>query len=153
MRRHWLAVSLPLALLAAPAAAQDAPELSPNEDEVAERLSDTLSDPERQQKLALTARVLSEVLLDLPLAPLLQPLADVAGELADEDVPAIDPDTTLRRMAPGAGDMPERIERELPRAMDRLAGASDALATLLPVLRETAERLKDTLPRDLADAP
>ena len=141
MRRLILA-SLPFALLATPAAAQDVP----TDEDAIERLEETLSDPVRQQELAGTARVLGEILLDLPLAPILQPLADVAGEIADEDIEPVDPDATLRRMVPDASDMPERIEEALPRAMDRLAGASGAFADLLPALRDMADRLREAIP-------
>ena len=153
MRRFILAAGLPFAMLAAPAAAQD---MSPETgdatgDEAVERFAETLSDPARQEQFALTARALTEVLLDLPLAPILQPLADAAGEIADEEIEPVDPDATLRRMAPSAADMPERIEEELPRAMDRLAGASGALADLIPALRDMSERLKDVLPPELSE--
>ena len=149
MRRFMLAAGLPLAMLAVPVAAQD--ESDESGEERVERFAETLSDPARQEQFALTARALTEVLLDLPLAPLLQPLADAAGEIADEEIEPIDPDATLRRMAPSAADMPERIEEELPRAMDRLAGASEAFADLLPALREMRERLKDALPPELSE--
>ena len=149
MRRLMLAAGLPLAMLAVPAAAQDVTDNTG--EEAVERLAETLADPARQEQFALTARALTEVLLDLPLAPILQPLADAAGEIADEEIEPVDPDATLRRMAPSAADMPERIEEELPRAMDRLAGASGALADLIPALRDMSERLKDVLPPELSE--
>ena len=64
----------------------------------------------------------------------------------------LDPDLTLRRMSPRAGDVTARVARELPRAMDRMADASDGLAALLPVLRDAVRTLEDrvesTRPRD-----
>ncbi|WP_133366059.1 hypothetical protein [Qipengyuania sediminis] len=139
MRRHLLA-ALAL-LLGAPAAAAAPPAAAePELDSVAK----TLADPARQQAMARAAGAMAQVLLDLPLAPIIGPLAEAAGE----DPRKVDRDATLRKMAPGAADAPRQIERHLPRAMGAMAGMSGAIAALLPQLREAAERMRDALPAE-----
>lgn len=141
MRR--LMFALPLLALAAPAVAQ---EEEPRLDE----MTRAMGDPVRQQAMARAMGAMAEVLLDLPLAPILGPLAEAAGE----DRRRVDPDATLRKMSPSAGEVPRQIERQLPRAMGAMAGMSGALAGMLPQLREAAERMRDAIPEmDLADRP
>lgn len=136
MRRLILAAAL--LPLAAPAAAQDVgPEL--------DRMARTMGDPVRQEAMARAIGTMTEVLLDIPLAPILGPLAEAAGE----DPRSVDPDTTLRQVSPGVGDVSRQIERELPRAMGAMAGMSGALAGTIPALREAAERMREALPYDL----
>ena len=136
MRRVILA--LPLLALAAPAAAQDT-------DAGLDEMARTMGDPIRQQAMARALGTMAEVLLDLPLAPILGPLAEAAGE----DPRSVDPDATLRKVSPGAGEVPRQIERQLPRAMGAVAGMSGALASTLPALRDAAERMREALPSDL----
>ena len=63
-------------------------------------------------------------------------------------------DATLRKMAPGAGDVSRQVERQLPRAMGAMAGMSTAIAGMLPQLRDIAERMREALPDDrLAEVP
>ncbi|HEU4820025.1 MAG TPA: hypothetical protein VFS87_02565 [Qipengyuania sp.] len=136
MRRLILAaVLLPLA---APAAAQDV------EGDL-DTMARTMGDPARQEALARAMGAMAEVLLDLPLAPILGPLAEAAGE----DPRSVDPDTTLRSVSPGASEVPREIERQLPRAMGAMAGMSGALAGTIPALREAVERMREALPYDL----
>lgn len=135
MRRFILAASL-LPLSAPASAAMD--------NDAADRTLEALGDPARQEALAKSLGVMAEVMLDLPLAPFLAPLAEAAGEKAD----AIDPDTTLRSMAPGASDIPRQIEKELPRAMGALAGMGGAIEALLPQLRAMAGQVRDALPNE-----
>lgn len=159
-------LALPLALFAAPVAAQadadmradtaivmpDFDAAAPDSETPLESLSQRLSDPRTQNEVAATVAVLSEILLDMPLAPLIEPLAKATADAADVPRRPVDPDLTLRRMSPRAGDVTARVARELPRAMDRMADASDGLAALLPVLRDAVRTLEDrvesTLPRD-----
>lgn len=136
MRRLILAtVLLPLAVPAA--AAQGDPAL--------DHMARTLADPARQQAMARALGAMAEVFLDIPLAPIIGPLAEAAGE----DPRRVDPDATLRKMSPAAGEVPRQIERQLPRAMGAMAGMSGAFAGLLPQLREAAERMRDALPVEL----
>ena len=135
MRRLILASAL-LPLAAPAAAAQSDPAL--------DRMARTLGDPVRQQAMARAMGAMAEVLLDIPLAPIIGPLAEAAGE----DPRRIDPDATLRKISPGAGEVPRQIERQLPRAMGAMAGMSGAFAGLLPQLREAAERIRAALPAE-----
>lgn len=103
-----------------------------------EPLSQRLTDPAMQQELATTIAVLGEVLLDLPLAPFVEPMAEIAGR----DPGSIDPDLTLRKMNPGAGDVAARAARELPRAMDTMAAMAGSIEAMRPALDAMAERLR-----------
>lgn len=136
MRRLILAAAL--LPLAAPAAAAE-----PEGD--LDNMAQVLGDPARQEALAGALGTMAEVILDLPLAPIIGPLAEAAGE----DPRDIDPDATLRKVSPGAGEVPRQIERQLPRAMGAMAGMSGAFAMMLPQLREAAERIREALPADL----
>lgn len=145
MRRFIFA--LPLLALAAPAIAQDTVD---DADRGIEEMTRTMGDPIRQQALARAMGTMIDVVLDMPLAPIIGPLAEAAGE----DPRRVDPDATLRKMSPAAGDVPRQIERQLPRAMGAIAGTGGALATVLPQLREAAERMRDALPSaDLIELP
>lgn len=145
MRR--LIIAAGLASLAVPAAAAEpASETGADLDHMAR----TMGDPARQEAMARALGTMAEVILDLPLAPILGPLAEAAGE----DPRSVDPDATLRKVSPGASDVPRQIERQLPRAMGAMAGMSGAFAELIPQLREAAERLREAIPSaDLADLP
>lgn len=141
MRRMILA--LPLLALAAPAVAQDT-------EADLDHMARTMGDPARQEAMARSVGAMAEVLLDMPLAPIMAPIAEAAGE----DPRDIDPDATLRKLSPGAGEVSRQIERQLPRAMGAMAGMSGALTVMLPQLREAAERMRDALPAmDLAERP
>lgn len=141
MRRIILATTaLPLAMLAAPALAQDyAP---PAEPEALDRMAESLSDPIRQAQFAATLAAVTEIVLDIPLAPLVAPLAEAVGEPTTR----VDPDLTLRRMAPRSDTLSRDIQDNLPRAMDRMAGVSGSLSALVPALRNMAAQLESVLP-------
>lgn len=115
----------------------DAPLYAP-EIEYEEPLSQRLADPVVQNELASTVAVLGEILLDMPLAPIVEPMAEIAGR----DPGSVDPDLTLRKMRPEASDVPGRVARDLPRAMGAMASMADSLEAMRPALREMAERLE-----------
>ena len=152
--------ALALALIASPVAAQDADapaDAAPIEqsetrgadgERMLQSMAEQLSDPERQEQLAMTMATLSEVLLDLPLAPILQPLSQAAGDTTDKPMPEVDPDATLRTLAPQASELPAQIQEKLPEAMSRMAGLSEGLSALLPALAAMGEQLRDRLPKD-----
>lgn len=144
--RHLIPAAALLSLAAPAVAAAE----SPPADATIDRMTEALGDPARQQAMARAMGAMAEVLLDLPLAPIIGPLAEAAGE----DPRRIDPDATLRKMSPGASDVPRQIERQLPRAMGAMAGMSGAFADLLPTLRDAAERMRGALPAGrIADLP
>ena len=133
-----LILALPLLALSAPATAQDTKA-------DLDHMARTLGDPARQAALARAMGAMAEVILDLPLAPIVGPLAEAAGE----DPRDIDSDATLRKMSPAAAEVPRQIERQLPRAMSAMSGMSGAFAGMIPVLREAAERMREALPAEL----
>lgn len=101
-------------------------------------LSERLSDPAAQEQLATTIAVLGEVLLDLPLAPIVEPMAEIAGR----DPDSVDPDLTLRKMNPDAGDVAARAARKLPQAMDAMAAMAGSIEAMGPALDLMADRLR-----------
>lgn len=142
MRR--LIVPALLLSLAAPAAAGTTPESELG------RVAHAMGDPASQHAMARAIGAMAEAVLDLPLAPIMAPIAQAAGE----DPRTIDPDATLRRMSPAAGDVPRLIERQLPAAMGAMAGMSGAAAALLPQLRAAVDRVRDAMPAtELAELP
>lgn len=144
MRNAVLTVIAAAALAApAPLLAQDAelPPLELAEEDEAD-LAEKFSDPEYQRQTALMVRTMTEVLLDMPLAPLME----AVGEMAGEDTPKVDPDATLRSLAPGASRVPEQVERNLPRAMETIGSMAEALEAMKPALQDMAERMRKSLP-------
>lgn len=106
-------------------------------------MAERMRDPEKQRQMALMLRTMSEVLLDMPLAPLMNSV----GEIAGEDAPRVDPDATLRSVAPEADRVPEEIEKNLPRALDTMGSMADAFEQMMPALEQMAERLRDAAPQ------
>ena len=146
MRRVLAAAALAVSFVSAPLAAQETAyddTVAASDDEALLAFSDRMSDPEYQRETALMVSTVSEVLLDLPLAPILSPLV----EAVDPDAEPIDPRTTLRSMAPDAGIVSEELEERLPQAMSGLAALSEGLAASLPAMRETLGRLSEALDR------
>ena len=137
MRKLTLAAAALVAATPLPAFAQDA---LPEEDveESAARISETLSDPATQERLSQSLAVMSEVLLDLPLAPFVRSVAEMAGE----DPESVDPDLTLRRMSPEAERVPGEIADKLPRMMGAMAGMAEGFGAMMPALREMAARME-----------
>ena len=129
-----LAASLVMVGAASPALAQDP---DPALGKTAAAMADRMSDPAIQQELAFTLSTLSQVLLDLPIAPLAKAAADMAGENA----PAVDPQMTLRKVAPKADKVPQVIERELPLAMEQMAGMAGGIEEMMPALRDFAQQM------------
>lgn len=136
MRKLIVAAAALAAIAPLPAFAQDNG-AEESVERAAGRLSETLSDPATQERLAQSVAVLSEALLDLPLAPFLRAAATMAGE----DAEAVDPDTTLRQMSPQAERVPGEIADKLPRMMGAMAGIAGGLGAMMPALREMAARM------------
>ena len=108
-------------------------------------LVEKLADPAMQEQMATTVAVLSEVLLDLPLAPLADALAQAGVEGADR----IPNDTTLRKLAPEADRVPAEIAENLPKMMGAMASMAKGMEAMMPALEDMAARMKDALPEDL----
>ena len=146
MRRLIVAIAALAAATPLPVLAQDAVDDESVEQATA-RLSEKLSDPETQERLSQSVAVMSEVLLDLPLAPFLRAAAQMAGE----DPEAVDPDTTLRQVSPDAERVPGEIADKLPQMMGAMAGMAGGMGAMMPALREMAERVKDAV--EVAELP
>lgn len=131
-----------LSLIAIPVAAQETSAPTPEAGALAD-MAQQMQDPERQRELAMVAQTMAEVLLDLPIAP----LAKAAAEMAGEEARQIDPDLTLRKLAPEAGELSGEIGRNAPRAMQAAGTLAGALAAMAPTLREMAEQMARALPR------
>ena len=152
--RPLVLTALCAAVVAAPAPllAQDASDgvvLAP-QDEPAP-FADTaeeLQDPAKQRELALMLRTLSEVLLDLPLAPLMEAMGGVAERTGEAELPDMDEDATLRTLSPDAEAIPEQIEENLPRALDAMGSMAKAFEKMMPALQQMAEKMKDAAPAD-----
>ena len=137
------AVIAPAPLLAQDEAEVDAPLLLEEPDIDFSDMAERMQDPEKQREMALMLRTMSEVLLDLPLAPLMNSMNEIAGE----EAPKVDPDATLRSVAPAAGRVPEQVEKNLPRALDAMGSMAEAFETMMPALKDMAERMKDAAPQ------
>ena len=144
-----LAFALPALALAAPLplAAQSADEPVTEEQESLSDMTDKLSDPQNQQQAAMMLRAMSEVLLDMPVAPMMNAMREAGRDMGGEDMPEVAPDTTLRSMAPDAARVPEEIERNVPRAMEAMSKMAGAMETMMPALRDMARQMKERLPQ------
>ena len=107
-------------------------------------LTEKLTDPEFQAQMAEAMGAMGEVLLDMPVGP----LVEAAEKMAGEPVADIDPDATVRDLA---GDDAERVTDEvaekLPHMMDAMAGMAEGLQAMLPALEAMAERMKESFDR------
>lgn len=106
-------------------------------------LGEQMRDPAYQRDMALMLQAMTEVLLDVPVAP----LAQAAAEMADKETRDIDPDLTLRRMVPQADRAGEEVARVVPRAMQAAGSMAEGLAAMTPLLRDMAARMRAFAPR------
>ena len=133
MRRMVTLAALSVLAVPMPVMAQDAGA----DERAAEQLADTLRNPVVQDQMAGVVAAMSEALLDMDLSPMAEAVAKATGE----ELPEMERGRTLREMSPDAERLPETIDRELPRAMDRMADMGDAFALMVPALREMAEQM------------
>ena len=106
-------------------------------------LGEQMRDPAYQRDMALMLQAMTEVLLDMPVAP----LAQAAAEIADKEAGDIDPDLTLRRMVPQADRAGEEVARVVPRAMQAAGSMAEGLAAMTPLLRDMAARMRAIAPQ------
>ena len=133
-----LTLAAPLTLIAMPAQAQEPTDLAP--------LAERLAAPDQQRALAQTLSTLSQVLLDLPLAP----LARAAAQAAGEDPDAVDPQLTLRQISPEAERVPGELSDRVPQMMGAMAGMAEGMQAMLPALRQMADRMEEAFPEGRA---
>ena len=140
MRKMIFTLAAGAALAPLPALAQD--DLPSDESELA-RAADEMSDPVRQEQVAVMTEAVMASLLEVPIGKLLQSAATIAGEDPDE----IDPNTTLREVAgPEAEEAPRQLAAAVPRMMDAAGALAGAFETLLPELRRIGEDIARKLP-------
>ncbi|MEC7534483.1 MAG: hypothetical protein VYB96_07160, partial [Pseudomonadota bacterium] len=106
-------------------------------------LGEQMRDPAHQRDMALMLQAMTEVLLDMPVAP----LAQAAAEMVGEETRDIDPDLTLRRMVPQADRAGEEVARVVPRAMQAAGSMAESLAAMTPLLRDMAARMRAIAPQ------
>ena len=142
--RHILAPALALAAFAAPAtlSAQNADPAPRDVEAPMAEMAERMADPQFQREMSVMLGALSQILLDLPIAPLAEAAADMAGEEARD----IDPDLTLRELSPEAENLDETIERDLPRVMQAMSGMAESLAAMAPALEDMARTMREKLP-------
>ena len=128
-----------LATFALPAAAraQDEPSGSP----MAE-MAEKMADPARQAEMALLLQAMGEIMLDMPVGPMMEAAAEMAGDQARK----VDPDTTLRQIAPEASRVPEEIAKATPQMMRAMGGMAKGMDKMMPALRDMAARMEEALP-------
>ena len=137
MRKFILPAAAAALVLPVPALAQDAGATAAPLADLGERMKD----PEAQREMALMLQAMTEVLLDMPIGPLAEAAADMAGEEAKK----IDPDVTLRQMIPDADRVSDEIARNAPRAMQAAGSMAEGMATMAPMLRDMAARMRDIM--------
>ena len=151
--RKFILTTMATAALAVPMSlsAQEAVEIDgPIHDDASQDFSgfaERMQDPDTQREFALMARAMGEVLLDLPIAPLVAAAGEVSEDLTGKELPPVDPDATLRKIAPLSSRAPEEIERNLPRALNAMGSMAKALETMAPTLRDMAARMKTIAPQ------
>lgn len=131
--------SLAAAPLPVLAQEQVEPEVIEEAEPALEEMAERLSDPAEQVKLAAMLGTLSEVLLDMPVAPLL----DAASRMPGADVPAVNPDATLRDIAgPETDQLPQQIAEKIPMLMGLMSGMAQNMEAMRPSLTDMAEGLR-----------
>lgn len=142
MRKIVVALAAGTALAPLPALAAE----GQAEDSGLARAAEEMSDPVRQEQVAVMAEAVIASLLEMPVGKLLQSAATVAGGDPDE----IDPNTTLREVAgPEADEAPRMAAKALPRMMDAAGSLAGALETVIPEMRRIGEDIARSLPDDI----
>ena len=137
MRTLTVVAAASLALVTPTAAlAQDA-EPAPAESSLSD-LSEKLSDPLFQDQAAAMVGALMGALLELPIGP----IAEAVDQATGGEGPDIDPDARIVDLAPETEDLPREVSERLPQAMSAMSGMAEGLETMLPALRDMAERMK-----------
>ena len=144
MRAIALTTAATLAVLAMPAAAQDA---EPDTD-LAPVIAQ-MSDPAFQDTMAVMIGSLGEVLLDMTIGPLAEAVERAGGEPT-----GYGPDARVRDVAgPDAQDLPAELAARTPQMMDAASGMARSLEAMMPVLRAWSEEMAASVAhaRDRAD--
>jgi len=127
------------ALVALPAAARE-----PGKESRTADLADKLSDPQAQMAASLALAALVQTILDMDISSYARAVAAAGGGDAVRDLP---PDAKLGDLVgPQAEHMPGTVARKVPKAMGSAAEMARSVDEIVPQLKETARRLKRSLP-------
>lgn len=110
-------------------------------------LAETLSDPLEQQKMAAMVGAVGEVLMQVPVGPLIDAVSRAVPDQAAADMPAIAPDATLRDLA--GRDKARLIQAEIadkvPDMMAMLGGLVKGMEAMRPALADMSRQLQSQL--------
>ncbi|MEL6529885.1 MAG: hypothetical protein AAFQ27_07975 [Pseudomonadota bacterium] len=104
-------------------------------------MSEKLADPQFQAQAAAMVQVLVGSMLDLKVGP----IAEAINNATDGQGPDVDPDARLRDLSPDAEEIPDQVADRLPQAMNAMSAMSEGMQTMLPALREMAERMRGAI--------
>lgn len=137
MRMPIVVAALLAAAAPLPAVAQDAePDMS--------AVTDTLSDPATQERMAHMFGMVMDVMMEMPVGQMAHSMA----EATDREAPEIAPDARVRDvMGPESEELKYAMVDRVPQMMDMMGAMAGAFEAMLPQLREVADRL----PRDFSE--
>ena len=102
-------------------------------------LADRLSDPAEQDRIAGMAAAMGDVLMALPVGPLI----DAAARASGEEHSGMAPDATLGDLAgPDADRVTGEIAQSVPMMMGMLAGMADSAESMRPMLEAWVNTMK-----------
>ena len=116
----------------------------------AAKIAGQLRDPQMQGAMAAAVRAMSEAMLDMKIAPLLQAAEAVRDPYRARQV---DPDMRLRDYAgPSAEEMPDKLSRRLPAMMGAMGGMAEAVEEMTPALKGMAKQMGAAVGASMAGA-
>lgn len=127
-----LALLIPAALLAAPAAAAPADKTSEFE------VPAVLTDPAMAETLSEMLSALTRAMMDMPVGEL-----QAAAE--GREPTAADKSRTMRDLAGGAPDLDRKVEQQVRQAMPRMQRTMKAMAASLPAMAKAMEKVADEM--------
>ena len=142
---NWrlLAATSLLAMSASPALAQVA-------DERVLEGADILSDEDTQDRVARSMRVLSRVLLNMPVGPIAEAVREIDPDSDMADMPA---DMRLGALAGAdADELPEQLAGQSRVMMRSMGTLARQMAVMAPVLRDMASDMAAQMERNMRDA-
>ncbi len=139
--RAYPAVAAAVLALATPSLVHAQDTAPPETEPALAEISEKLADPEFQAQAAAMAQIFLGTMLDLKVGP----LAEAMNRATDGEAPDIDPDATIRELAPEADELPDQVSERLPQGMNSMSAMTDGLQTMLPALRDMAARMRDTM--------
>ena len=113
-----------------------------------------MRDPQMQGAMAAAIRAMSDAMLDIKIAPLLEAAEAMRDpDRARPDGYRVDPDTRLRDYAGrDAEDMPDKLSRRLPAMMGAMGGMAEAAEQMTPALKGMAKQMGAAVGASMAGA-